>query len=131
MHLTPLVAAIDQGWLVIFAIGGAILVAIVCIGGLLSWSLDQTPIAFVLGTAAAGMTAWWLRVRFGMEGQTALLLGLLAGPVVGGLVRWSRPNTEDRRATARTVLVVVGLVLIGLAAVRSGVTHQHVGDVAR
>lgn len=87
----------------------------------------------MLGTLAFAVVAWWTRVRFGIDGEVALLWGWMGSAAAGSILAVAarsavgEPEPRRRGRPGRPVPIVIAgaaiaLVLAGL--VRSGVTRQ-------
>lgn len=112
-------------WWPIFLIGAVVLLVIVVSAGLLARGISGRWSGFGLGLVAYIASAWWLRVRWGVEGELALLCGFGAAAAAGGLVAFAGRQDADRRGFA---LVGVWVVVVGLAVVAVATTTSHERD---
>lgn len=127
-------------WLPFLLLAGVLLVGVALSGGVLAWLIARHWAALVMGTLAFAVVAWWTRVRFGVDGETALLTGWMGSAVVAvvlGVVTrlaLSEPRPRRRAGRAQSVLLitaVAGLSVVLAGLVRSGVAHQTAEDATR
>lgn len=116
-------------WWPIYLMGGLVLLALIASGGAIARAVGGGGSGFLLGVVAFGVTAWTLRVRWGMEGENALLLGFVGSLVVGGALYGAGRVRERRRPYALAAVWVV--TLLGSVLIVSSTIEQQEAEEAR
>jgi hypothetical protein len=114
-------------WWPIFLAGAVVLLVLVLIGGGLAAAVGRRGSGFILGVVAYVVAAWWLRVRWDLAGEDALLWGFAASLAAGAALLAASRVREERRslAVALVWIVTLGLAVLGVV---STTAHQRDED---